>query len=44
MDNNGAIWVKNGSDKRKVVAKEELLINDTERELFIAIIKRPNLD
>ncbi|NLB64683.1 MAG: ATP-dependent DNA helicase RecG [Fibrobacter sp.] len=24
MDNNGTIWVKNGSDKRKVVAKEEL--------------------
>lgn len=24
MDNNGIIWVKNGSDKRKVVAKEEI--------------------
>ncbi len=24
MDNNGKIWVKNGSDKRKVVAKEEI--------------------
>ena len=24
MDNNGTIWVKNGSDKRKVVAKEEV--------------------
>lgn len=24
MDNKGMIWVKNGSDKRKVVAKEEL--------------------
>lgn len=24
MDNNGIIWVKNGSDKRKVIAKEEI--------------------
>lgn len=24
MDNNGTIWVKNGSDKRKVIAKEEI--------------------
>lgn len=24
MDNNGIIWVKNGSDKRKVVTKEEI--------------------
>ncbi|MCA9485581.1 MAG: putative DNA binding domain-containing protein, partial [Nanoarchaeota archaeon] len=24
MDNNGIIWVKNGSDQRKVVAKEEI--------------------
>jgi len=24
MDNNGVIWVKNGSDKRKVIAKEEI--------------------
>ncbi len=24
MDNDGRIWVKNGSDKRKVVAKEEI--------------------
>lgn len=24
MDNNGIIWIKNGSDKRKVVAKEEI--------------------
>ncbi len=24
MDNNGIIWVKNGSDKRKVITKEEI--------------------
>ncbi len=24
MDNNGAIWVKNGSDKRKVTSREEI--------------------
>ena len=24
MDNNGTIWVKNGADKRKVIAKEEI--------------------
>jgi ATP-dependent DNA helicase RecG len=24
MDNNGAIWVKNGSDKRRVTAREEI--------------------
>lgn len=24
MDNNGAIWVKNGSDKRKVTSREEM--------------------
>lgn len=24
MDKNGAIWVKNGADKRKVIAKEEI--------------------
>ena len=24
MDNNGIIWVKNGSDKRKVISKEEI--------------------
>ena len=24
MDNNGAIWVKSGSDKRKVTAREEM--------------------
>lgn len=24
MDNNGVIWIKNGSDKRKVIAKEEI--------------------
>ncbi len=24
VDNNGIIWVKNGSDKRKVIAKEEM--------------------
>mgnify|MGYP003561787508 CR=1 FL=1 len=24
MDNNGIIWVKNGSDKKKVIAKEEI--------------------
>lgn len=24
MDNSGIIWVKNGSDKRKVIAKEEM--------------------
>ena len=24
MDKNGAIWVKNGADKRKVIVKEEI--------------------
>ena len=24
MDKNGTIWVKNGADKRKVIAKEEI--------------------